>query len=164
MKDNFVFLQQFLDQEIYQINKERTLQKVITDETTEEILHEDAQEYNVALTKEIIFIIENEINEEEENLLNNILSSVNLSKDDSNIVNKNLDPEDFENKLQNIQSSKVISFGVTSTKSRLLDIQTKYAPTTVESNTVIIADTLSELESNRELKKMLWNSLKMVFR
>ena len=127
------------------------------DEIETQLVNEDDSQPRINI------IIEKVISGDEEKLLSGILKAVNLSL--SNVTLIRMDPLNIEipDELQIKNGGIVISFGITTIKSNLLNIESKYTPTTVEGYTVLIADSLSVLNQNLEYKKKLWAVLQKLF-
>ena len=164
MENNRAFLAEFLEQEIYLIKEGKTeYQNPQIESENEFMVRENEIEYSGSNSGGVIIIVDENISEEEMTLLDNVLSSINLTRDEVALIRSDDNFDSYMSQLSDIESTKILSLGITSVKSRLLDIQTKYAPTTIEGRTVIIADSLSLLNENIHLKRKLWNTLKKVF-
>ena len=163
MQQNPEFLKSFLDHEIYIIEDSKDL---YTNPDEKEVLskvEEQSIEYEGSNSKGVLVVIDAEVSEDEEELLAKILSSIGLTRDEIALVRNNPEFNEYIDQLASLKFEKIISFGVASGKTRLLDIQTKYAPTTVEGRSVIMCDTLHDLNENTDMKRQLWNCLKEVF-
>jgi DNA polymerase III psi subunit len=164
MENTRKFLADLLGEEIYVVNEESDEYSV---KSEEEVVPSQVQEkpieYSGSNSKGVLVIVEENASEDEMNLLDNILKSIKLSRDEIALLQNDSNFVDRIYGLEEINSNMVISFGVTSVKSRLLDIQTKYAPTTVQEKTVIMADSLQLINEEKDLKRMLWNCLQEVF-
>jgi len=158
--EDSVFLKNFMDQDIYLISKNISTsypEASDMDEIEAQLVNEDDSNPRINI------IIEKVISGDEENLLSGILKAVNLSLSDVTLIR--MDPLNIEipDELQNKNGGIVISFGITTIKSNLLNIESRYTPTTVEGYTVLIADSLSVLNQNLEYKKKLWAVLQKLF-
>jgi DNA polymerase III psi subunit len=164
MENTRKFLADLLGEEIYVVNEESDEYSV---KSEEEVVPSQVQEkpieYSGSNSKGVLVIVEENASEDEMNLLDNILKSIKLSRDEIALLQNDSNFLDRIDGLEEINSNMLISFGVTSGKSRLLDIQTKYAPTTVQEKTVIMADSLQLINEEKDLKRMLWNCLQEVF-
>jgi len=164
MENRRKFLADFLGQEIYLINKENYEHSLKSENQIDPPrVQENKIEYSGSNTKGVLVIIEENIPEEEMSLLDNILKSIGLSREEIGLLHNNSNFHDRVDGLEEINSGIIISFGVSSVKSRLLDIQTKYAPSTVQGKKVIMADSLKLINEEKDLKRKLWNCLQEVF-
>ena len=164
MEDRRKFLADFLGQDIYVINEESSEYSVKSETQIEPPqVQEKTIEYSGSNSKGVLVIIEKNIPEEEMSLLDNILKSIRLSREEIALLQNDSNFLERVEGLEEINSNMIISFGVSTGKSRLLDIQTKYAPTTVQEKTVIMADTLQLINKEKDLKRKLWNCLQELF-
>ena len=147
---NRAFLADFIDSEIYLI-KEDTPD--YSTPTNTDIKANEVKEPKIIYTGD----------NSEGIMLENILASVNLDLSKVALIRKNEEFLTAVDHISSIEFSQLISFGVATGKSIFLDIQEKYSPTTIENRTVVMADNLSELGENKDLKRSLWNCLKEVF-
>ena len=164
MENKAAFLSNFLEEDLYLIEEPSSSYKINTDDIEAVVnLHEPEISYSGNNSSEVMILVNEEVNEKDLLLLSKILGAVKL--DLENVALVKADKEFYENlsALTKFDAQILISFGVTCTEIQQLDIQSKYAPTTLEDRIVIIADTLSELHQNQELKKQLWSTLKEVF-
>jgi len=155
-----VFLKNFIDQDIYPISKNISTSYP---EASEMGTSEDQLVSEGDGNPQINIIIDKAISKDEEKLLSGILKAVKLSLSDVTLIR--MDPMNVEipGELQNKNGGMVISFGITTINSNLLNIESKYSPTTVEGYTVLISDSLSVLNQNLEYKKKLWAVLQKLF-
>ena len=162
--DRQKFLADFIDQEVYLLKGDKGVYTQIDEGSSEQAnVQEKEITYSGSNSKGVLVIIQAEQSEEELTLLENILGSIGLSMNEIALVKSDNDFKEVASQLNKINSTKLISFGVSSVKSQLLDIQTKYSPTTIEGRTVIIADQLADLNADKELKRSLWTCLQEVF-
>lgn len=164
MENRRKFLSDFLGKEIYVISKEVSAYRQSEKPVETPKVEENTIEYSGSNSKGILVIIEENISELEMDLLDNILKSVEVSRDDIALIQSDSSLGNSIDKLEDIPSRILLSFGITSGKSRFLDIQTKYAPTTVKGRKVIIVDSLKLINEEKDLKIRLWKCLKKVFR
>jgi len=158
--EDSVFLKNFMDQDIYLISKNISTsypEASEMDEIEAQLVNDEDSNPRINI------IIEKVISGDEEKLLSGILKSINLSL--SNVTLIRMDPLHIEipDELQNKHGGIVISFGISTIKSNLLNIESRYTPTTVEGYTVLMADSLSVLNQNLEYKKKLWAVLQKLF-
>lgn len=163
MSENKVLLSQLFDQEIYLIKNNEKGEYTDIEKEKDSQVEEKSIPYQGSNTSNVLVITTENPNKEELELLNNILNSVNLRIEEIALITYTREFEEVISTLSDIASSKIISFGITSGKSRLLDIQTKYSPSSIDNRTVIITDSLKEINSDKELKRKLWNCLKEIF-
>ena len=162
MGHNRLFLSELLDQEIYLISDHKPLKKVSDDQTNNQLGESDIP-YEETETSGVIVIVDENSGDEEIDFLKKILASIQLSESEVLIIKSGKDFEALVSTLSEKPSGKIISFGITYGKSRLLDIQTRYSPASIEGKTVILADKLSAIMNDTGLKRSLWNCLKEVF-
>jgi len=163
MAEDKVLLSQLFDQEIYLIKDNEKGDYGSLEKENKSEVEEKQIPYQGSNTSGVIVLTTANPTSEELELLDKILNSVNLSIEEVALISYSQEFEDKISMLSDLASSKIISFGFTSGKSRLLDIQTKYSPSSIDNRLVIITDSLSEINSDKELKRKLWNCLKEVF-
>ena len=114
--------------------------------------------------KHKVLILTDSISEVEKELLSKILRAIGTSLDQVDLVELNkvhsLDYQSFTS--QNI-TQKVISFGIGLGKLNWNILLNLYQPKNVLGVDFILSDELRILEENINLKKTLWNALKLMF-
>lgn len=114
--------------------------------------------------KQKVLILTDSISEAEKALLIKILGAIGTSLDHVDLVElskiHSLDYQSFTS--QNI-TQKVISFGVGLGKLNWNILLNLYQPKNVAGVDFILSDELRILEENINLKKTLWNALKLMF-
>ena len=105
-----------------------------------------------------IFVLtehDNEIPANERGLLENILRSIDIDISTVEFLVENIteiDPEKF-------RSAQFFVFGIDSGILSWLP-KDKYSPSKAGGNTVVVSDSLSTLDGNKDLKMKLWGALK----
>ncbi len=97
-------------------------------------------------------------------LLYKILKSVGYDSEDTDILNVGyLREEELQRVLLTKKAHYVISFGVPMKKLGLDLLLTPYAPVKKDGICFVLADPLSVVEADVNIKKRLWNALKVMF-
>ncbi len=102
------------------------------------------------------------LNEVEELLLSKILKAVKISMKDVRLINT-ASLKKYQIKLADIETSKLISFGV---DIKYFDTAVNWEENknlTIDGLTLIYTDNLMQLDKDNEQKKALWTSLKIMF-
>ena len=104
------------------------------------------------------------LNEKDEEFLEKILQSVGIKLSEVRLINTAQEgiEENYDN-LQELPSSRVISFGVNLNVLNFDITLNKYSLKTQESIVFLLADTLGEISSDQNRKKQLWQALKQLF-
>ncbi len=121
-----------------------------------------------SLNHQILILTENEkqpqLPESEALLLDNILKAVKFSIHEADIFNFSLlPPTDARSILAQKKIGHFITFGVPLIKLNVDLLLIPYVPKLVKGIWFLMADPLSTIESDRELKKKLWQALKQMF-
>lgn len=158
--DDPEFLRRFIDQEIYVISENKV--NVIESKATQNAMLEPVLNYKGNNTAGVAVCIGENIAHEEKKLLTDILKAVKLSVNEIALfeIGEEIKSIEFPD---NAGFRILISFGITSVNSKYLNIETRYSPTTIETCTVLISDSLSSLVREADLKKKLWTALKSMF-
>ena len=163
MKNKSEFLKNFLEQDIYLIPENHAAYQADTDTQGSKKLQEPEIKYSGNISSGVMVILDEEATDNDLSLLSKILAAVKLDLENVALVRVDENIDENLEAITKFDSLKIISFGAGTVKNQLLDIHSKYAPTTIGGHTVIISDKLSELDQNQELKKRLWNTLKEIF-
>ncbi|MDO1446641.1 hypothetical protein Q0590_10290 [Rhodocytophaga aerolata] len=100
----------------------------------------------------------------EEALLQKILSAVHLKLEEVDLVNlNNIRRIDYIDMLKDKVLNQLISFGISLTELNLQIHLIKYQVEKIEGIDMLLADSLSVLEYDQDLKKQLWKCLKEMF-
>jgi DNA polymerase III psi subunit len=100
----------------------------------------------------------------EEVLLKKILTAVHLKLEDVDLVNlNNIRRIDYIDILKDKVLNQLISFGISLTELNLQIHLIKYQMEKIEGIDILLADSLSVLEHDQDLKKQLWKCLKEMF-
>lgn len=104
------------------------------------------------------------LNDKDEEFLEKILQSISIKLPEVRLINiaQEGSGESFDS-LQELPASKVLSFGVSLSALKLDILLEKYVLKTQENIIFLLADTLPELSSSKDLKKQLWQALKKLF-
>jgi hypothetical protein len=138
---DIAFLRNFLQDEVYLVNERKRYPVVI-------FYEEPSQEY---------------LKPEDEIFLEKILQAVHIQLVKTRLVNlKFPEPEDTFEKLIEIPSEKIISFGA-NLQHLKLDTSETYQLKFVGDLTCLYADSLAEISQSKEKKKQLWDALKTMF-
>ncbi len=158
--DDPEFLRQFIDRNIYVISERKVTET--ESKVSQDAVSDPVHTYKGNNNAGIAVCIGENNTPEENKLLTDILKAVNLRVDE--VALYEMGEEIKSSEFLDISGFKIlISFGITSVNSVYLNIETKYSPTTVENCTVLIADPLSALQREVDLKKKLWAALKSMF-
>lgn len=104
------------------------------------------------------------LEEKNEELLEKILQSVGIKVPETRLLNTaHLLPEDGFDSFQELPSKRVLSFGVDLKTLGLNLSLKKYELKTQDNITFLLADTLPEIATDKEMKKKLWQGLKQLF-
>lgn len=100
----------------------------------------------------------------EEALLQKILTAVHLRLEEVDLVNlNNIRQIDYMDILKDKLLNQLISFGISLTELNLQIHLIKYQTEKVEGIDMLLADSLSVIEHDQDLKKQLWKCLKDMF-
>ncbi|MCU0445027.1 MAG: hypothetical protein MUE85_08915 [Microscillaceae bacterium] len=138
---DIAFLRNFLQDEVYLVNERKRYPVVI-------FYEEATQEY---------------LKPQDEVFLEKILQAVNVPLLKTRLINlKFPEPEDTFQKLIEIPSEKIISFGA-NLQHLNLNTSEQYQLKYVGDLTCLYADSLAEISESKEKKKQLWDALKAMF-
>lgn len=105
-----------------------------------------------------------DLNEDNHDLLVKILSAVNLTLEITNIVAmEDSDILDVSTLIRKIKPKSLLSFEINLNTNGLNLDQKLYKPTHLVGTSIIISESLSTLQKNKESKLKLWNALKEHF-
>ncbi len=97
-------------------------------------------------------------------LLDNILKAIGLGIDQVDVINISfLDNSDANILFTERKINYLITFGVPLIRLQIDLLLPPYMPEQVEGIWLLLADTLTKVESDREVKKRLWQALKRMF-
>lgn len=97
-------------------------------------------------------------------LLYKILKAVGYDSEDTDILNVGwLESQALQNELQNRTAHYLISFGVPLNKLFMDLLLNPYEPTVVDKIKFLLADPLSVVDADVDVKKRLWAALKLMF-
>ena len=158
------FLASFLDQDIYVIKETgpKTSSKsgdVKSDLPVESLVEEPKVEYSGSMESGVAVLVQSSVSKTEKELLSKIMGALNLGLDKVALLTADGSFAENPEVLNQLNYKTLISFGVTNSKSDVLNIQAKYAKTSIEDKTVIISDSLTDLGNDRNLKVKLWKVL-----
>jgi hypothetical protein len=118
--------------------------------------------------QKILILVEEEnlafLTDDHLNFLTNILSACKLSLADIALVNvQSMDEEDILGAIQELDSKKIISFGIEPLKMGLPAQFPVFQVQPIDSRTYVHAPGLNILENDKAQKQELWKSLKKLF-
>ena len=111
--------------------------------------------------KALVICLENDINEANTQLLDKILSAINLSIQDVEII---IQPTgsilNITQLLRDCEPNVMLSFHVNLNKNGLNIEQKLYQPIILMNTSIIISQALSHLQNDNQAKAKLWNAIK----
>lgn len=117
--------------------------------------------------KKILILFENKLGKElpvnEQDFLGKVLQAVNLSFDDVALVNIHLLEQTAYLLLSQFEASIWLSFGVVRDSLPVNANVPLYEIAKANKTSLLLADSLEEIERNRDKKVLLWNNLKILF-
>ena len=120
------------------------------------------------LKHRVLILIDNPRKEylegEQRILLDNILKSIGLAIDQVDVINISfLDNNDANILFTQRKINYLITFGVPLIRLKIDLLLPPYMPEQVEGIWLLLVDSLSKVEEDREIKKKLWQALKRMF-
>lgn len=105
-----------------------------------------------------------ELAQAESVFLDNILKAVKYSIDRADLINISfLPPTDASKVISERKTGRLITFGVPTARLNLDLLLIPYTPKQINGVWCLLADPLSMIEADRELKRKLWQALQAMF-
>ncbi|MFN3851403.1 MAG: hypothetical protein ACK4NY_18345 [Spirosomataceae bacterium] len=111
-----------------------------------------------------VLILTQQISDSEKAFLSKVLGAVGLSLDQVDLVElSKIKALDYQSVIGQKTTNQFISFGIGMSKLGWNILLPPYQIKKVEGISFLLADTLSDIEASQNLKKSLWEGLKLLF-